>query len=54
MFKTEIQKGGPIKSAILQNGSPQEIRKLGSPSLIWWNFQKLTKVLLNHVECIEI
>ena len=32
-------------------GSPD---KLGSPSLICRNFKTLRKVLLNHVECIEI
>ena len=29
-------------------------KKLGSPSLIWWIFEKLRKVLLTHIECIEI
>ena len=32
-------------------GSPQEIRSL---SFIWGNSKKLRKVLLNHLECIEI
>ena len=29
-------------------------KKLGPPSLIRRNFKTLTKVLLNHAECIEI
>ena len=29
-------------------------KKLGPPSLIWGSFKKLIKVLLNHVEYIEI
>ena len=50
-FSNWNTEGGPNNSAVLQNWFPQEIR---SPSLIWENFKKLTKVLLNHVECIEI
>ena len=30
------------------------LKKLGPPSLIRRNFKTLTKVLLNHAECIEI
>ena len=39
-FKTEIQKGGPNNSVVLQNGSLQEIR---SPHLNLWKFEKSEK-----------
>ena len=29
-------------------------KKLGPPSLIWGNFKKLRKVLLNHIEPTEV
>ena len=51
MFNIEIQKEGPSNSVVLQNWFSQEIR---SPSLILLNFEKLTKGLLTHVECIQI
>ena len=48
----EIQMGGPNNSAVLQNRFPP--KKLGPTSLTCKNILKLRKVLLNHVECIEI
>ena len=51
-FQIEIRKGGPNNSAVMQNWfSP---KKLGSHSLIWEKSKNLKKVLLIHVECIEI
>ena len=50
-LKLKYRSGDQIIQPFCRIGSP---KKLGPPSLIWENFKKLTKVLLNHVECIEI
>ena len=50
-LKLKYRRGDQIIQPFCRIGSP---KKLGPPSLIWENFKKLTKVLLNHVECIEI
>ena len=51
LLKLEYRRGDQIIQLFSRTGSP---KKLGSISLIWGNFKKLRKVLLNHVECIEI
>ena len=54
ILKFEIHKGGPNNSAVLQNWfPPQEIKSPLFKFMIHDSW-KLRKVLLNHVECIEI
>ena len=50
-FKTEIQKGGPKNSVILQNWFTQEIR---CSFVNLKKFEKPRKVLLKYVECLEM
>ena len=50
-LKLKYRSGDQMIRPFYRIGSP---KKLGPPSLIWKNFKKLTKVMLNHVEFIEI
>ena len=50
-LKLKYRRGDQMIRPFCRIGSP---KKLGPPSFIWENFKKMTKVLLNHVECIEI
>ena len=48
-LKMKYKKGDWIIQSFWNIGFPEEII---SPSLIWGNFKKLRKSMLNHVECI--
>ena len=51
LLKFKHRMGNQIIRTFWKIGSPQ---KLDPPSLICRSFKTLTKVLLNHAECIEI
>ena len=51
-FKIEIQNGDQIIKQFCRIGSPT--KKLVLSFMIRGNFKKQRKVLLNHIECIEI
>ena len=51
LLKLKYKMGDKIIETFCKSGSPQ---KLGPPSLISRNFKTLRKVLLNHVEYIEM
>ena len=50
-LKLKYRSGDQIIQPFYRIGSP---KKLGPPSLTWGNFKKQRKVLLNHIEYIEI
>ena len=50
-FKLKYKSGDQIIPLLCRIGSP---KKLGSPSLIWGNYKKIRKILVNHVKYIEI
>ena len=50
-LKFKYRRGDQIIQPFCRIGSP---KRLGPPSFIWGNLQKLRKVLLNRVECTEI
>ena len=50
-FKIEAKRAEPNNSDNLQNLLPPEFRY---PSLFFRNLKTLRKLLLDHVECIEI
>ena len=51
LLRLKYRRGDQIIQTFSKIGSPQ---KLGRPSLISRNFKTLRKVLLNHVEYIEM
>ena len=50
-FKLKYRSDDQIIQRFFRIGSP---KKLGPPSLIFWNLNTFRKLLLNHAECIEI
>ena len=50
-LKLKYRRGDQIIQLFCGIGSP---KKLGPISLIWGNFKKMRKVMLNHIEQTEI